>query len=40
MLLIINILGQLISDLGLADEFVNYIVIPLDKLLFWFGGLL
>lgn len=40
MFLLINILGQLISDLGLADEFVNYIVIPLDKILFFFGGLI
>jgi len=36
-IILINILGQLISDAGLADEFVNYIVIPLDRLLFALG---
>lgn len=37
MFLLINILGQALVDLGLADEFVNFIVIPLDKLLFLLG---
>lgn len=31
--LVINIGGSLLANAGLADEFVNYIIIPLDLLL-------
>lgn len=37
MFILINIIGQVLVDLGLADEVVNYIIIPLDKLLFCLG---
>lgn len=32
MILIVNIIGQLLADAGLADEFVNFVVIPLAHL--------
>lgn len=37
MFLLINILGQTLVDLGLAEFVVEHIIIPLDKILFVLG---
>lgn len=37
MLLIINFLGALIAEMGLADEFLQYIIIPFDEILYLMG---